>query len=378
MKMSRYKLIRGCVFSVMLFSIFSFPLEVGGSNISTKILPLFFLGVGIFLAWTADILRDRYFPVILLFLLFSSAGSLFDINSLIYSINFTLLFSFTVLLSRLGGIRYGAEYYFVVLEGLVFTSIVGVFFCFLQYFNYALTDVFWFLKDTPYYESKGQFSSMYTNPNIFGVITALSITALQIIFSHKRIKLTTFLVLMAMLLIAVYFSGSRMSIALSLISIFLFNLYKWLHKDMFLILALIIIVSGTFLFQVVETVVDLNFRGEIWAASLSVIEDNLFLGVGLGNLQYLIQDYSSEITWVQSANNLFIGWLSEAGLISSILFLFLFFRFSRIRIFAKESFSFFLILLLVSQYSEYFIIYVSIYTFLLATMVSMRNERNEM
>lgn len=381
MKMSRSRLIRGCVFSIMFFSVFSFPIEVGGSNISTKILPLFFLGAGILLGWTNRVLQDNYFPVVLLFLLSTSIGSLFEINSLIYSMNFILLFSFTVILSRVNGIRYGSEYYFWILDGFLLTSIVGVLFSILQYFNYALTDMFWFLKDTPYYESKGQFSSMYTNPNIFGFVSALSITALQITFFYNRMKFSTFILSMIILLIGVYLSGSRMSVALSLVSIVLFNLYVWLHKDWFLIFAIVMIAAVTFLFEMIATIVDLNFRGVIWTASLNIIKDNVFFGVGLGNLQYLIQDYSSMIKWVQSANNFFIGWLAEAGLISFILFLFLFLKFTRIKVFAKEGFSFFLILLLVSQYSEYFIIYVSIYTFLLISMlsmVSMRHEKNGM
>jgi O-antigen ligase len=219
---------------------------------------------------------------------------------------------------------------------------------------------------------------MYTNPNIFGVVSALSIAALQIIFFYKRMKFLLFIILMILLLTGVYLSGSRMSIALSLVSIVLFNLYVRLHKDWFLIFVVVLIAAVTFLFEIIETVVDLNFRGVIWAASLDVIEDNLFFGVGLGNLQYSIQNYSSEITWTQSANNFFIGWLAEAGLVSSILFLFLFFKFTRIKMFAKEGFSFFLILLLVSQFSEYFIIYVSIFTFLLISMLSMRHKKNGM
>lgn len=119
---------------------------------------------------------------------------------------------------------------------------------------------------------------------------------------------------------------------------------------------------------------DLNTRDVIWTTSLEISRENFFWGVGLGNLQYMIQDYSSLISWSQSANNFFIGWLVEAGFLSLLMFFVILILSSKNTYYGREVSYFIILVLLASQFSEYFMIYVGVYTILLGSLMAISGK----
>lgn len=355
----------------IFFSFFYIPVEVSGTAVSTKIIPVFLLGLVTLLCMSKGLFRSGWFYVIIFSAALPLFGSIQGLGSLIYFGNYFLLsvLVFSSVYSFL--LAYGGEGFNLLLRQFVnvgfLVGVAGI----LQFFYYESMTSLWFMIDTPYYESKGQVASMYSNPNIFGILTAMSMACLVAVRGDSKEKYS-FLdyFIFGVLLFAVWVSGSRMALLIALLSVLAYRFYCLLYFRYAVGSIFVLMFLMTYSFGFVGGYVDLNFRGEIWSTSFDIFSDYFLFGVGLGQLQYKISEYSDVIDWVQSANNFYVGWLVESGLVSFLMMLFLLaVLFSRP---CKRivSISFVFLLLLVTQFSEYFIIYVGAFVVLFYTCLA--------
>lgn len=288
------------------------------------------------------------------------------LNSIIYLVNFFLYSIFFLALYAsfdIYGYDFIKKYSRLLYLFAIFVSILAVF---EYFFYYQMNNIFLF-RGSPYYESKGQVCALYSNPNIFGMMTALSMQLGFIVYESKlKILFTSLFIIMGVLL-----SGSRMALAILLL-IFIVNTLKIRFNSFTTIFISLFSLVGLSIISLYLTgLIDLNFRDVIWGASFDAFIENPYFGMGIGNFQNNINQFL-DIDWIQGANNLFWGLLIEAGIVTSILFyLFLLIStFSNKKLKLKyKLFDFkmglLLSLLIISQFSEYFLIYVTPYLFLL-------------
>jgi len=364
---SKSNLLLNLFFTAYVLSILYFPLEVFGTSIMTRILPLIIL-IGILLILLKN-LKTKHFKnyTILFIITMSFSFSAFsELNSVIYLINFFLYSIFFLALYAsfdIYGYDFIKRYSRLIYLFAIFVSILAIF---EYFFYYQMNNIFLF-RGSPYYESKGQVCALYSNPNIFGMMTALSMQFGFIVYKSKlKILLTSFFIVIGVIL-----SGSRMALAILLL-VFIINVLKIRFSSFTTIFISLISLIGLSLISLYfSEIIDLNFRDVIWGASLDAFNENPYFGLGIGNFQNKIDQFL-DIDWIQGANNLFWGLLVEAGIVTSILFyLFLLApTFSKKKL--KLEYKLFdfqmgllLSLLIISQFSEYFLIYVTPYLFLL-------------
>jgi hypothetical protein len=381
---TRRNLILYLLFYAYIFSILYFPLEVLGSSIITRVVPLIILLIILILLFEKIKIKHlkKYLSLFLIIVLFS-ISSIYELNSIIYLVNF-FLYSLFFLVIYTSFDSYGYDfiqkYSKLLYLFAVFASLLAIF----EYFFYYEVNKIFLFRGSPYYESKGQVCSLYSNPNIFGLLTALSMQLGFIAYKSKVKVLWTSLII----IIGVVLSGSRMSLAILLLTLFI-NLFKIRFSSFIMVFMSIFLLIGLSILSLYFSgLIDLNFRDMIWNASIDAFHTNPYFGLGIGNFQNKIDQFL-DIDWLQGANNMFWGLLVEAGAITSIAF-YLFLlgsAFSRKKLKAEyytfdSRFGLLLSFLIISQFSEYFIIYVIPYLFLLFVSISaikfnkVENEKN--
>jgi O-antigen ligase len=127
-------------------------------------------------------------------------------------------------------------------------------------------------------------------------------------------------------------------------------------------------------FNLVFDLINLNLRDEIWQAAIVAFYSDPLFGIGLGQFQEDISIYASGYL-EQSANNLFVGLLSELGIIGFLLFNY--FWLKPILSYKKQAnehlwyqSSTLLLLLIASQFSEYMLLYVGPYVLLIVLFIA--------
>lgn len=357
--------------AAVFFSFFYMPLEISGTAITTKVMPLLLLAIATLMGASIGLLQSKWFYGFLLTIFLPLWGAIHSPVALVYYLNFLFLsfFSYTFVYSHLR--LYGEEGISHLMNRFAFIGMLVALAGVIQYCFYGLTSYIWFLQDTPYWQSKGQVASMYSNPNIFGVMTSISMGcyAVAMALDKRRLSVRDCVVFLVFIM-GVIVSGSRMALLSVVLVLFGVNLWRIFYFRGMIAIVIATLAMATFSFGVVGQYIDLNFRGEIWAASLLVFSDNWLVGVGLGQLQFVLSDYSDLISWVQSANSFYVGWLAETGIFSfaalAIFITCVFFRLSS----KNSAVAFVFFLALVSQFSEYFIIYVGSFVILFWTCVA--------
>ncbi|KOO11244.1 hypothetical protein AKJ18_30100, partial [Vibrio xuii] len=197
------------------------------------------------------------------------------------------------------------------------------------------------------------------------------------LYKNNFFKKIQFLIIMGLLLIGIVYSGSRMSLAVFVLSIFYLLaprlvLCQLRHGLVFLI-TYSLLIATTFLFGMLADHIELNFRDVIWDAAFSLIMENPLSGIGLAKLPEHLYLVNSLIEQGQAANNFIIGFIAENGIIAfGILSLFFLKSFIRKGKLSSLSLEIPFCFLLVSQFSESFYTYVGSYVILMMSFLIVR------
>ncbi len=368
----------GAFVAAYISSVLYFPVEVGGTAIVGRIVPLLILMLVI-----VNNIKKKYivhkYTLVLILTMFIGGGSAFtSMNSILFYLNFVLLSLATYLSSTLLFERYGELFFYRVIKHIVifsvFSSALGVF----EYYNYNTTLQLWFFRGSPYYLSKGQVSSLYSNPNIFGIMTAISIQLTFMTYKSKCLSKSLMFLFTFVLFVGVLYSGARMAQALAVL-VLLYNMFDRLALSPFkmVFISYVALISMSIGFGYLLPFIDLNFIDVIWGVSKNIFLENVFFGVGMGNLQDLIPSSSSLIHWSQGPNNFVWGFLAECGLIFFMMFSYLIlkpFLGANKHSDLYVNLAFLMSVMLISQFSEHFIIYVSPYVMIFFLILAVASK----
>lgn len=369
LSINRYQIVYILLVFMYIFSIIYIPIEVSGSSVSNKLIPIIiFFVICIYISSIILVKHLKEFFILFIFIISILISSSSSFISFIYTVNFTILLLYGILfysMSKYYGIRFLNSYF----KFIYIFSFVTVFFALLEYFFPSLVDSLFFLRGSIYSE-KGQVSSLYSNPNVYGVMTALSI-GIGYVVNKNNYKI---FFLNLILLLGVVLSGSRMALLISLGIIFFNHIKLPFSSNKIINVSLILLVLISIFYASLSHLIDLNLRDVIWNGALNAFKEFPLFGVGLGQFQYEISNFTN-ITIKQSPNNLVFGFLSEIGIVSSIIFLFFIIMFSfktssnldKKRIELDYKLAILMFFLIISQFSEYFFIYVSPYVLIFIT-----------
>lgn len=307
------------------------------------------------------------FPLSISFLI--SSGSFI---SLAYTMVFVTLILYVIPYYVLLNL-YGESFLNKHLLFIILISLIAVGFAWIEYLNPGIVNSLFFLRGS-IYSGKGQVSSIFSNPNVFGLMTAFSFQAVLTYYKKNIFKI---LILFGILLSGILISESRMALAIIILlaTLKIIPLIK-ISQSLFVICGVLVIFYISINFELIGTFINLNLRNEIWEGALVAFQNNYIFGIGLGQFEQDIGFYVSGYE-AQSPNNLFIGLLSEVGLAGFLLFFY--FVFKPLFLPKKKNLnkhfylnsSIMLLVLLISQFSEYMLLYVGPYVLMLVLCVSM-------
>jgi O-antigen ligase len=186
------------------------------------------------------------------------------------------------------------------------------------------------------------------HPNIFGALMAITlIISLYLLLaqnkkvkSFKKLRLSLFLWVSTLVsFMALLVSFSRLAMGAGFIGILLITLYYLFYKKNYrqiikvisaLVLLAVIITSvySQLFFSRLDTTNRLEMksiseRQEQIIEAKTIIKDNLYFGVGIGNYSLALQDYypDKEIYELQPVHNSFLLLIAEVGIFGFIAFL---------------------------------------------------------
>lgn len=356
-------------------SIINFPLEVANTSILTKVLPLLFL----FLPVIHTLISKK--PIFLIkgssnfFLMFGFVliSVIWNEGNIIYFLNFFLLALGVLLLLGSYNNEERNEAAMTLIKTAVWFSVVASLLAVLNFYFYDLSTKMFFIIETPYYESKGQVGSFYPNPNLFGNMTAIISSLAVYLHKNRMMSLSKLLFFMFVFFLGVYFSGSRMALAVFLLSL----LYLLTPRDLILkirsglILTVVysLLIASTILFSLLGSYIDLNFRDVIWESVTNLFLSNPILGIGMANIPEKLYLVNSQIEQGQAANNFVLGFITENGLIAFILFSSMVISRYLKSTDLVRTFEVPVCFLFVSQFAESFYTYVGSYVILLIVLL---------
>lgn len=350
-------------------SIIYIPLVIANNSVLNRVFPFFALCLLLFIL-RSQIKTSLFmkFPVFFLISIASllSAGSFI---SLAYTIVFITLISFVFPYSVLINL-YGKDFLYKHLKFIVGVSIITALIGWVEFLNPTIVDQFFFLRGSIYLH-KGQVSSLFSNPNVFGLMMAFTFQIVCLLYRNVLIVVLFFAFFYSTILL----SESRMAIFLVYLILILriiplINISPKILISLITSFTIILSLNFTFLFEFL----DLNFRDEIWEGARKAFFSNPILGIGLGQFQEDVSFFASGYK-EQSVNNLFVGLLSELGIIGLILFTYFWLkpiisykRRSNHNLWLKSSTA--LMILINSQFSEYMILYVGPYVLLIVLFIA--------
>jgi len=361
-------------------SIIYIPIEIAGSSIFNKICPIvFFILITIIMTNNIKYKYIKKFVILYLFIVFIFVSATRSFISLIYTINISILLLYIVLLYS--AVRsFGLEFLIKFMKFIYLFSIIVVFIAFIEYFFPDLVRNLFFIRGS-IYSGKGHMSSVYSNPNVYGLITTFSL-AIGFIVYPKNIKL---FVVSLFIISGVLISGSRMSLAASLAVLMLNYVRIPLSSFKFTTIAVMLLVIMSICYNDLLSVIDLNLRNIVWEGTVKAFNTYPLFGLGLGQYQYEISKFTS-ISIKQSPNNMFFGFISEVGIFASILFLGFIFSVIKNRYKIKLSnyckgvdyrLGILMFFLIITQFTEYLIIYVPPYILILSITMIYINQNNK-
>jgi len=352
-------------------SIIYVPLLVAGHAVSNKILPIISLLLLIFILKNEIKLKHLKTFHFVFFIAISFMVSVGGLLSLVYTVVFLsfllFIFPYFVLFKLYGEVFIRRHLFFIL-----YTSFLSVIFAWFEYLYPATASEIFFLRGSIYSE-KGQVSSFFSNPNMLGIMVAISFQIANVLYKKNIIILSSiFLVFLS----GVWLTGSRMAMGL-IIAIFILKIIPIIKISQTFLICLAI--SLTFYmsinFHIMENYVNLNLRGEVWGGALSAFSSNIFFGIGLGQFEQDIGLYVFGHD-KQSPNNLFVGLLSEVGFVGFVLFFCLILRtlYSYFKKPVKNHINYqssvMVMFLIISQLSEYLLLHVGSYVLLLVLFLA--------
>jgi O-antigen ligase len=294
-------------------------------------------------------------------------------GNIIYFLNFFLLALGVLLLLGSYNNEERNEAAMTLIKTAVWFSVVASLLAVLNFYFYDLSTKMFFIIETPYYESKGQVGSFYPNPNLFGNMTAIISSLAVYLHKNRMMSLSKLLFFMFVFFLGVYFSGSRMALAVFLLSL----LYLLTPRDLILkirsglILTVVysLLIASTILFSLLGSYIDLNFRDVIWESVTNLFLSNPILGIGMANIPEKLYLVNSQIEQGQAANNFVLGFITENGLIAFILFSSMVISRYLKSTDLVRTFEVPVCFLFVSQFAESFYTYVGSYVILLIVLL---------
>lgn len=369
MKLKKENLSLAILNFAYLSSVVYIPLTFLDIAITNKLLPLISL-LSIFFILRADIKRSDFIRFgALFFLAVSCLLSVRSYMSLAYSFVVLSLLSFGIpyyVLLKM----YGHDFLRRHIAFILFVSGVAATLSIVEYLIPSSIDFLFFLRGSIYSE-KGQVSSLFSNPNVFGLMMAFS-CYLAIAFGKSKISVIGFL---ALFMLGVVFSGSRMAmlVVLAVLLLSFVRLPRPSHK-VFLMMSVSVSAFLSLNNDLIAEVVDLNTRGEIWSGVMIAFKENPLFGIGLGQFQADVASYAPGFA-DQAANNFFLGILAELGLVGAGLMFWLLIspiwvggEYINERLWTHSATM--LMLLIASQFSEYMVLYVAPYVLMLTLFVA--------
>jgi len=200
-----------------------------------------------------------------------------------------------------------------------------------------------------------RIDSLYTNPNAFGIMSALIFLLLFYMNSNlHNLKFYKNLFLFV-LFIGILISGSRMSLLLLFVGIFF--KYVSIKSLMYLISSLGITLIFLLFFLDLEIVYEIfNKRIEIWTAAIEIFKDNSLVGIGTGMFQKTaevhIEDTIKENIW--GLHSMYLWLIIETGIVGMVIYVIFIIRVLQINI-NSEGYRKILLLILLSQTTEFFL-----------------------
>ncbi len=346
------------------FSLVYIPIEAFGTGILTRILPLCFLVAVFFCLPKKSLFINKYDWLLVLLIVSTAIGSFREMKTILFWMNYVVyIFYYFVLISAIT--QFGSVFLYIHLKFLAYFLSAAGFLAFCQFYLYELFKTLYIFRDTPYFESKGQVASLYSNPNILGVMSAFAIFLVIGIRKQYLISRIMFLVLICCCGLGVIYSGSRMALALVILLLCFYTVSKLgvIFSKISFIFLLFLMSVLSYGYSQISAFIDLNFRDVVWSGVYRVWLSDAFFGVGLGGVEGRMSDILHEISWVQGPNNFYWGYLAEAGLVSMLLLMI--HQISIVLHAEKSDHSKsaigILCAIFVSQYSEFFFNYVSIF-----------------
>jgi O-antigen ligase len=350
-------------------SIIYVPIIIANNAVTNKVLPFISLCcLFILLRNEIKLTHLMRFSVVFLLVL-SSILSVGGYISLAYTLVFISLIAFVFPYYTLLSL-YGEEFLKRHLKFIITVSLISIILGWMEYLYPSIVDKVFFMRGSIYLH-KGQVSSLFSNPNVFGLMMAFSFQIAMLLYKNT---------LVVMIFFAIFLSGTLLSesrMAISIICIMFFLKIIPINKISQKLTVLIITLLALFMslnFNLVFDLINLNLRDEIWQAAIVAFYSDPLFGIGLGQFQEDISIYASGYL-EQSANNLFVGLLSELGIIGFLLFNY--FWLKPILSYKKQAnehlwyqSSTLLLLLIASQFSEYMLLYVGPYVLLIVLFIA--------
>jgi O-antigen ligase len=360
-----------------VLSVINFPLEINGTSIITKIAPIIILWSIVFYSYISQ--RKIYLPenttVFLLLIFVMLISVLINSGSWLFFINYSLLALGIIFFY---GTFHASQRFLVTLslfKTIVYFALLSSVLSIINFYFYDMSNSYFLMQPTPYYESEGQVGSFYPNPNLFGNMIAIASAVLVFLYKNRYFSLKKTLVFIAILGVGVYFSGSRMAIAVTLLVIIYFlcprRIMDMFKPGVLSTMTLLALILASFSFLTLSSYIDLNHRDVIWSEVLELFQNQPLLGIGLANLQIELSNMNSQIELGQAANNFFLGFLAENGLIAFLLLIFFWYlAFKRRQDGRLNPFEIIFCFTLLSQFSESFYSYVGSFVIIqMATIV---------
>jgi len=369
MKLSRQSSFLFIINFAYISSIIYVPIVIANNAVTNKILPFVSLCC-LFILLRNEIKLTHLMKFSVVFLLaLSSILSVGGYISLAYTLVFLSLIAFVFPYFTLFSL-YGEGFLNRHLKFIVTVSVISVILGWIEFLYPSIIDKVFFMRGSIYLH-KGQVSSLFSNPNVFGLMMAFSFQIAMLLYKN---------ILVVIIFFAIFLSGTLLSesrMAMSIISIMLFLKIIPINKISQKFTVLIIILLALFIsfnFNLVFDLVNLNLRDEIWQGAIGAFYSHPLFGIGLGQFQEDISIYASGYL-EQSANNLFVGLLSELGMIGFLLFNY--FWLKPILSHKKQAnkhlwyqSSTILLFLIASQFSEYMLLYVGPYVLLIVLFIA--------
>jgi len=269
---------------------------------------------------------NRIFLVLTASIFISSALSTLWYVSLWLALFFAIKIIFSSIVSLYIEERDIERVLFIILSVGIIASILGLF---QLIFKTNTIPNSWI--DRNLYKIDYRIYATFYNPNIFSGFLNLSIitgiTVREYLKDRKIILLGSICSLISSVaLLFTYSRGGWISLLLSILTLSIFQ-RRFLKYGLFLLIAFLIVDVGFSIGRLAPVNLSndstIQYRIEIWKATIKIIKDNLIFGIGPGVIWDFIPKYSKEIkTYISHVHNLYLEIFVDTGILGLTIFSF--------------------------------------------------------